>query len=63
MLREAGGLAQSIQPCHRGLPEAGDIGADLLPLAEGVRRDKVDQVRRLKKRRQENAQLIKPVAD
>jgi hypothetical protein len=36
---------------------SGDLGADVLPLAEGVRGVAVDQAKRLKELEQENAKL------
>jgi hypothetical protein len=51
---------QPVSSGRRGLPKAGDIGAALLPLAEGVR---LDQTRRLEDLEQENARLKKLVAD
>ena len=45
------------------MPGAGDLGAELRPLAQGMRRHAVSQAKKLKDVERENARLKKLVAE
>jgi hypothetical protein len=57
---EVGGEREDIAASVQG---SGDRRADVLPVAQGVRRVKVDQARRLKELEQENAKLKRLVSE
>jgi putative transposase len=61
-LREAEVLLGQGHEGPRGQPAARRDGADVLPVAEGVRRLKTDQAKKLKELERENARLKKLVA-